>query len=161
MIYRNFLYYLNSFKNKIFFCRAYNWEGEFLKAMESLAFENVHVSYFASRSMRDLINENPEAIKPYIPLTVGLMLIFSMGSAMMSDWVRSKVYMGALGILSALMGTGAAFGLLMYLDVPMSSINTIIPFLMVGKYIVSLFTNKMQFSTWELCGKFITFRMVG
>lgn len=52
---------------------------------------------------------------------------------MMGDSVRSKPWLGLLGNVSAVMATGAAFGLAMYLQVEFIGINLAAPFLMIGK----------------------------
>jgi len=52
---------------------------------------------------------------------------------MMTDWVRSKPWLGLLGNISAAMATVAAFGLCIYLRIDFIGINLAAPFLMIGK----------------------------
>lgn len=51
---------------------------------------------------------------------------------MMTDWVRSKPWLGFLGNLSAGMATISAFGACMYFGVDFIGINLAAPFLMIG-----------------------------
>lgn len=51
---------------------------------------------------------------------------------MMSDWVRSKPWLGLLGNISASMATISAFGCCIYLGVDFIGINLAAPFLMIG-----------------------------
>lgn len=53
---------------------------------------------------------------------------------MMTDWVRSKPWLGFLGNLSAGMATASAFGACMYFGVDFIGINLAAPFLMIGKF---------------------------
>lgn len=108
------------------------WEKKFISLIGEMKFEHLHVSRYAARSVQDLANESPNAVLPYVPSIILLMVIFSMGNSMMMDCVRSKFYLGLIGMISASMGTAAAFGFLMYLGMPNTGINNIIPFLMIG-----------------------------
>lgn len=62
-------------------------------------------------------------------------LSISVITSMMGDSVRSKPWLGFMGILSAIMSTLGAFGLAMYLDIEFIGINLAAPFLMIGKEI--------------------------
>ncbi|RXG67588.1 Patched domain-containing protein 3 [Armadillidium vulgare] len=112
--------------------RASIWEQEFISTIGNMTFEHLHVSYSAARSIQDATNETPQAVKPFIPIVVLIMILFSVGNTMMFDWVRSKIYLGLIGLSSAALATGASFGYLMYFGIANSGINNIIPFLMIG-----------------------------
>lgn len=62
---------------------------------------------------------------------------------MMGDSVRSKPWLGLMGIVSAIMSTLGAFGFAMYLDIEFIGINLAAPFLMIGKK-VGLFSVPKQ-----------------
>lgn len=53
-------------------------------------------------------------------------------TCMMTDWVRSKPWLGLLGNLSAAMATLCAFGVCMYIGIDFIGINLAAPFLMIG-----------------------------
>lgn len=61
------------------------------------------------------------------------MALFSVVTCMMTDWVRSKPWLGLLGNFSAAMATVAAFGLCIYLGVDFIGLNLAAPFLMIGE----------------------------
>lgn len=70
---------------------------------------------------------------------------------MMTDWVRSKPWLGLLGNISAVMATAAAFGCAIYLGISFIGINLAAPFLMIGKLVLvlldnSVFSNPNDFS---------------
>ena len=54
-------------------------------------------------------------------------------TCMMTDWVRSKPWLGLLGNLSAAMATLCAFGVCIYAGIDFIGINLAAPFLMIGK----------------------------
>lgn len=60
---------------------------------------------------------------------------------MMSDWVRSKPWLGLLGNISAGMATVSAFGACMYFGVDFIGINLAAPFLMIGKFDIQILVN--------------------
>lgn len=64
--------------------------------------------------------------------------LFSVVTSMMTDWVRSKPWLGLLGNISAAMATVAAFGLCIYLGVDFIGLNLAAPFLMIGKLLLKL-----------------------
>lgn len=114
------------------------WEEAFLKdvgeAEESGMFEHISVARFASRTLELEFEANTQTIIPYFASTFILMAAFSIVTCMMTDWVRSKPWLGLLGNVSAGMATVAAFGLCCYLDVEFIGINFAAPFLMIGKF---------------------------
>ena len=61
------------------------------------------------------------------------MALFSVVTCMMTDWVRSKPWLGLLGNISAAMATVAAFGLCIYLGIDFIGLNLAAPFLMIGE----------------------------
>lgn len=67
--------------------------------------------------------------------------IFSIVTCMMSDWVRSKPWLGLLGNMSAVMATAAAFGCAIYLGISFIGINLAAPFLMIGEYFFNISFN--------------------
>lgn len=88
---------------------------------------------FASRTLDIELEKNTQSVVPYIAITFIAMAVFSVLSSMMMDQVRSKPMMGLLGNLSAIMATGAAFGLAMYGGIEFIGINLAAPFLMISE----------------------------
>ncbi|KAE8743815.1 hypothetical protein FOCC_FOCC009525 [Frankliniella occidentalis] len=95
-------------------------------------FQHISVARFASRTLDVELERNTKSIVPFFSSTFAIMAIFSVITCMMTDWVRSKPWLGLLGNVSAGMATLAAFGLAMYLDFEFIGINLAAPFLMIG-----------------------------
>ncbi|XP_046993292.1 patched domain-containing protein 3 [Schistocerca americana] len=115
--------------------RGAAWEDVFLDVVgeaDAHTFKHISVARFASRTLDIELERNTRTVIPYFSTTFIIMAFFSITSCMMADWVRSKPWLGFLGNISAVMGTGAAFGLVMYLGVEFIGINLAAPFLMLG-----------------------------
>lgn len=112
------------------------WEEAFLnvigEAEDSGIFKYISTARFASRTLELELEANTKTIVPYFFSTFAVMGIFSVVTCMMTDWVRSKPWLGLLGNVSAGMATVAAFGLCMYLGVDFIGLNLAAPFLMIG-----------------------------
>ncbi|XP_066586753.1 patched domain-containing protein 3 [Prorops nasuta] len=112
------------------------WEEAFLtrvgEAEDSGIFKHISVARFASRTLELELEANTKTVVPYFSSTFLLMGFFSIVTCMMTDWVRSKPWLGLLGNVSAAMATVSAFGLCMYLGVDFIGINLAAPFLMIG-----------------------------
>ncbi|XP_058795764.1 patched domain-containing protein 3 [Phymastichus coffea] len=112
------------------------WEEAFLdavgKAEDEHLFKHISVARFASRTLELEFERNTQTVIPYYFSTFTIMALFSIVTCMMSDWVRSKPWLGLLGNVSAGMATTAAFGLCCYLGVEFIGINLAAPFLMIG-----------------------------
>ncbi|XP_076684243.1 patched domain-containing protein isoform X2 [Andrena cerasifolii] len=112
------------------------WEEAFLEAVKEMeeggVFKHIATARFASRTLELELEENTKTIVPYFSSTFILMALFSVVTCMMTDWVRSKPWLGLLGNVSAAMATVAAFGLCIYLGVDFIGLNLAAPFLMIG-----------------------------
>lgn len=125
-----FFYFLNS---------GAAWEEAFLDTMRQLedgnVFKHIATARFASRTLELELEENTKTIVPYFSSTFILMALFSVVTCMMTDWVRSKPWLGLLGNVSAAMATVAAFGLCIYLGVDFIGLNLAAPFLMIDRLV--------------------------
>ncbi|KAK8396858.1 hypothetical protein O3P69_005078 [Scylla paramamosain] len=108
------------------------WEEQLLKAMEDLEFETITVARFVSHTLETELENNTNSVVPFFGVTITIMLLFSVGSVMMGDWVRTKPWLGFIGVVSAALSCCAAFGFLIYLGVEFIGINMAAPFLMLG-----------------------------
>lgn len=113
------------------------WEDAFLDLIEQLQdkehhFKHIRIARFSSRTLDHELEKNTKSVMPYFTSTFVIMAIFSVVTCMMTDWVRSKPWLGLLGNLSAAMATLCAFGLCMYAGVDFIGINLAAPFLMIG-----------------------------
>lgn len=109
------------------------WENKFIEvvgdAEDSGLFEYISVARFASRTLDNELEKNTWAVTPYYISTFAVMILFSVLTCMMTDWVRSKPLLGLLGNVSAVMGTVAGFGVAVYCGVDFIGINLAAPFL--------------------------------
>ncbi|XP_032673753.1 patched domain-containing protein 3 [Odontomachus brunneus] len=112
------------------------WEEAFLEVIGKVedegAFKHISTARFASRTLELELEANTKTVVPYFASTFIIMGLFSVVTCMMTDWVRSKPWLGLLGNISAAIATVAAFGLCMYLRIDFIGINLAAPFLMIG-----------------------------
>ncbi|KAF4520468.1 hypothetical protein B566_EDAN004719 [Ephemera danica] len=112
------------------------WEEAFLNAVgqaeDSGMFEHISTARFASRTLELELENNTRTVVPYFSTAFIIMVVFSMSACMMTDWVRSKPLLGLIGTLSAIAGTLAAFGFVIYCGVKFIGINLAAPFLLIG-----------------------------
>lgn len=114
--------------------RGQIWEQHFLNFAANVKFQNIIVSRFVSTTLQKELDSNTHSLVPFFSITITIMIVFSVGTCMMSDWVRSKPWLGLLGCVSAGIAVVAAFGLCVYCGIEMIGINLAAPFLMLGKF---------------------------
>ncbi|CAG0922467.1 unnamed protein product, partial [Notodromas monacha] len=112
--------------------KAKMWEQEFMRKMATLRLETMDVTYFAYQTMVDEMQKNTNSVVPFMGVAAIIILGFCAGTSMMGDCVRSKPFLALQGVLSAMMATGAAFGLCSYAGVLFAGMNMAAPFLMLG-----------------------------
>eukprot|EP00095_Tigriopus_kingsejongensis_P010659 maker-scaffold627_size122700-snap-gene-0.37 protein:Tk10659 transcript:maker-scaffold627_size122700-snap-gene-0.37-mRNA-1 annotation:"hypothetical protein AaeL_AAEL001299" len=108
------------------------WEKTFLDTIETLEFEHIKVARFSSLTLEIELEENTNSVIPFFSVNIAIMVVFCVITCLMSDWVRSKPYLGLLGLVSAILGSITAFGVVMLCGVPFIGINLAAPFLMLG-----------------------------
>ena len=72
------------------------------------------------------------AVTPNLLINVSIMIIFCIMAATMSDVVRSKPFIGFIGLFTAINATIAGFGFACYLGVEFIALNFAAPFLLLG-----------------------------
>ncbi|XP_015917118.1 patched domain-containing protein 3 [Parasteatoda tepidariorum] len=129
----NLMYYLD-WSNQRAESMARLWEATFLETVDSLndQFEYISLAMFVSNTLTKELQKNTQSVVPFLSLTLVIMLVFSIVTCMMADWVKSKPWLGVIGCISSIMGVGAAFGLIMYFNLEFIGINLAAPFLMLG-----------------------------
>ncbi|KAL1462487.1 hypothetical protein WDU94_014318 [Cyamophila willieti] len=114
--------------------RGSKWEEAFLDAIgnaeESGTFKYISTARFASRTLDIELEKNTRSVVPYFTTTFVIMATFSVLTLLMTDWVRSKPYLGLMGNVSTAMAIVAAFGAAVYLRIPFIGINFVSPLLM-------------------------------
>jgi len=112
--------------------RGSAWEASFLATVKEQKLPNIVVTRFTSLTLEVELEENTNSVIPYFSLNIGIMVIFCIMTCMMTDWVKSKPLLGLLGVISAILGSISAFGLVIYLGMDFIGINLAAPFLMLG-----------------------------
>ncbi|XP_054167709.1 patched domain-containing protein 3-like [Oppia nitens] len=112
--------------------RGHLWEQAFMKHIANTKFKSISVARFVSTTLQTELEANTHSLVPFFSITIIIMLIFSVGTCMMADWVLSKPWLGLLGCVSAGFAVAAAFGLCVYCGIEMIGINLAAPFLMLG-----------------------------
>lgn len=112
--------------------RGSTWEASFLASVNSLNLTNLVIERFSSLTLETELENNTNSVIPYFSLNIGIMVLFCIITCMMTDWVKSKPLLGLMGVVSAIFGSIAAFGLVMYLGMEFIGINLAAPFLMLG-----------------------------
>ncbi|XP_067119689.1 patched domain-containing protein 3-like [Centruroides vittatus] len=118
----------NRIKDKI----SVKWEEEFLNTLNTMKFEGFEVTRIASSSLDNVTARNTDLILPTSPLSVILILLFSVLSCMSRDCIRSKPWLGIAASISAGLSIASTFGLLMLCGVEYADINISVPFLILG-----------------------------
>ncbi|XP_069953397.1 patched domain-containing protein 3-like [Cherax quadricarinatus] len=136
------------------------WEDALLEAVEKREFEFISVARFVSRTLEVELERNTHSVAPLYAVAVAILVVFSVCSVMMGDWVRSKPWLGFASIISATLACLAAYGFLIYLGVEFIGINMASPFLMLGIGIDNAFVmlaawrrTKLQDSVQERMGQ--------
>lgn len=142
----NMMYYLDTTEDDDVE-KAVLWENMFLDVTLNLDLDHVEVTQFVSSTLQTELERNNQSVLPFFSITILIMLIFSVVTCMMSDWVRSRPWLGVLGCLSSCFAVAASFGLTMYCGLPFIGINMAAPFLMLGK---SMFITILKLKIIEL-----------
>ena len=112
--------------------RGAAWEASFLATVAAQQLPEISIYRFTSLTLEMELEDNTNSVIPYFSLNIGIMVIFCIVTCMMTDWVKSKPLLGLLGVISAILGSISAFGLVMYLGMDFIGINLAAPFLMLG-----------------------------
>ena len=115
------------------------WEKAFLETVRYSELKNFIVYEYTSSTLEKEIENNTLSILPYFRYATFVVIVFVMITCSTTDWVRSKPVLAIFGLIVAVMGTAAAFGLIMFFDAKFVTVNICSPFLMMGKtFIIKL-----------------------
>ena len=123
---------IKAYTSWIWFHRGTEWEDAFLKVLEKVQLPDIDIYRFTSLTLERELESNTNSVIPFFSMNIGFMIAFCVITCMMTDWVKSKPYLGLFGVISSIMGTVSAFGFCMYIGVPFIGINLAAPFLMLG-----------------------------
>ncbi|XP_035690894.1 patched domain-containing protein 3-like [Branchiostoma floridae] len=108
------------------------WEKVFLSYMDNFESDIIEVSRTSSQSLEEELSALTARIIPRFSITFTVLITFSILSCMMLDVVRTKPWLGMLGVLSAGMAVVSSMGLCLYCGVRFTSVVASMPFLIVG-----------------------------
>ncbi|KAJ3611570.1 hypothetical protein NHX12_021585 [Muraenolepis orangiensis] len=115
----------------------------FLNDQES---KNVKISHYTSQSKQEEIEKLTADGISLFSITYALAISFSVVSCLRLDNVRNKVWVAAIGVLSAGLAVLSSFGLMLYVGVPFVMTVANSPFLILGIGVDDMF---IMVSNWQ------------
>ncbi|XP_077994624.1 patched domain-containing protein 3-like [Glandiceps talaboti] len=112
--------------------RSKAWEIEFLNKMAEYKSDDVKIAYFTSQTQELELAESSLSVIPRFSITFSVLITFSIVCCVMADWVRSKPWLGQLGVLSAGLAVISSLGLCSYCGLPFINVVASMPFLILG-----------------------------
>ncbi|XP_077994884.1 patched domain-containing protein 3-like [Glandiceps talaboti] len=112
--------------------RSKAWELKFLDEMAKYDSENINIAYFTSQTQELELAESSLSVIPLFSITFTVLITFSIICCVMADWVRSKPWLGQLGVLSAGLAVISSLGLCSYCGLPFINVVASMPFLILG-----------------------------
>jgi len=126
----------------------------------SINFQHIKVAAITDMTLEEELSATLHGILDKIPLTLVLVLSFSIYNCLSTDWVRSKPWIGVISVLVSALAFSSASGLALYLGVKWQAINIICLSLTLG---IGLDDTFVMLSAWwrsELtCGRDVTSRI--
>ncbi|CAH1255280.1 PTCHD3 [Branchiostoma lanceolatum] len=111
------------------------WERAFLSYMATFSAEFIDVSWSTSRSLETEISDLAISSVPTLAAYTGSFLMaFAALSCLMIDPVRSKPFLGMVGVLGAGMAVLATIGLMFYCGIKFNTLVAAMPFLIIGMH---------------------------
>ncbi|XP_078391128.1 patched domain-containing protein 3-like [Cetorhinus maximus] len=107
---------------------------------------HIEVSHFTSVSRQEEFEKNSKRIIPLFSVTYLLSISFSIMSCMRLDCVRNKVWVAALGVISAGLAVLTGFGFLLYCGMSFAINTANAPFLILGIGVDDMF---IMLASWQ------------
>lgn len=116
---------------------ASQWEIKFIDVLKSLEdqFEFLNLAPYASFSKTQEFESNLQQFSSRFSMVFFIILAYGFICSLMSDCVRSKPWIGLFQSLTSLIGLMGAFGLCSYIGIEMITINWIILYIVLGKFV--------------------------
>ncbi|KAI8483416.1 Patched domain-containing protein 3 [Branchiostoma belcheri] len=110
--------------------------------------EKITVDYIILGWHREETGALPARVSPYVAAAMGLLILFSVVSCMMLDWVLTKPWLAVTGVLSAALAIVSSMGVLPLAGGSFHSLNAAIPFLLLGIGVDDMF---VLIAAWRKC----------
>ncbi|XP_023242992.1 patched domain-containing protein 3-like [Centruroides sculpturatus] len=111
---------------------ALKWESSFLDTLSNVKLQHIEFCMFAGQAVDVEANRITELSLPLLLISGVIMTSFSFVSCLTFDAVSSKPLIGIAAYFSPLLGTAAAFGLLLHCNVEYVDMNISVAFLTIG-----------------------------
>lgn len=98
----------------------------------SINFQHIQVNAVTDKTIEKELSANIDSSLQKVPITIVLVLMFTIYNCLSTDWVRSKPILGVVSLLVSCISSASASGLAMYCGVPWQSINIMTIFLLIG-----------------------------
>ncbi|XP_038057590.1 patched domain-containing protein 3-like [Patiria miniata] len=108
------------------------WEEQFLEVAEAFTSSVITVTREVSSTLESELDKASSSVVKDFSITFTIVITFSICSCVMLDWVRSKPWLAACGVLSAGLAVLSSFGLMSYIGVPYINVVGSAPFLILG-----------------------------
>ncbi len=110
------------------------WEQKFVQTMSTLKVTDLDLYWISSTSLQDELDNSTTNVLAKFSITFCILILFTVLTCSMTDWVRSKMWLANFGVFSAGLAVIFTFGLLTYLGVPFVNVVGSTPFLVIGKF---------------------------
>ncbi|XP_078576017.1 patched domain-containing protein 3-like [Branchiostoma floridae x Branchiostoma japonicum] len=124
------------------------WIDTFRQVCSRFESEKITVNYLTVSSVDDDVASLPPRVAVYIGAAIGLLIVFSVFSCMMLDWVLTKPWLAVIGVLSAVLAIVSSIGVVLLAGESFSSLTTAIPFLLLGIGVDDMF---VMIAAWRKC----------
>ncbi|XP_078674227.1 patched domain-containing protein 3-like [Branchiostoma floridae x Branchiostoma belcheri] len=124
------------------------WTVTFRQVCSEFESEKITVDYIILGWHHEETGTLPARVSPYVAAAMGLLILFSVASCMMLDWVLTKPWLAVTGVLSAALSIVSSMGVLPLAGVSFSSLNAAIPFLLLGIGVDDMF---VMIAAWRKC----------
>ncbi|XP_072018135.1 patched domain-containing protein 3-like [Amphiura filiformis] len=109
------------------------WENEFLRRVEKFtSSSNASIFRRTSHTLEQELNKATSSIVTSFVITFTVLISFSITSCMTIDMLRTKTWLGGLGVISAGLAIMSSFGLMSLCGVPFINEVGSMPFLILG-----------------------------
>ncbi|CAL8319299.1 unnamed protein product [Arctogadus glacialis] len=122
------------------------WLKDFMALMSNTSMKKIKVSHTTSMSMQWEFEKTPASIVQLFSITYGITILFTVLCCWRLDNVRSKIWVGGVGVLSTGLAVLSSFGMLLFLGCPFVMTVASCPFMILGIGIDDMF---IMVSCWQ------------
>lgn len=121
---------------------ALSWERQFLKAVADYQTRHLNIMYATSGSLDIELADDLASDTKFFSLTIIIMALYASFVTCGGNWVSTRMLLSQAGVMAALLGIMASFGLLCMCGLVFVDICGVMPFLVLGRH--PLFINQLN-----------------